>query len=119
MKILSPYQTFEDERGCLLGLLNHSEWQEINFLETRAGNQRGNHYHKNTREFFFIIEGRGEIEIISESQGKEVHEFKSLDMFIIEPMEIHTFYCHENTKWINALTLKFDADNPDIHLPER
>jgi mannose-6-phosphate isomerase-like protein (cupin superfamily) len=115
MKILSPYQTFEDERGILLGLLNEGNWEEFNYLETKSGLSRGNHYHKLTREFFFIIEGEGEIHIQDEFGLVTEHPFKSKDLFVIEPGENHTFYCKSDTKWINALSKKFDNQAPDIH----
>ena len=49
MNKLKPYQVFEDDRGKLIGIMNDAQWEEFNYLETKAGNVRGNHYHEHTR----------------------------------------------------------------------
>jgi len=111
---LKPYQVFEDDRGKLIGIMNDAQWEEFNYLETKAGNVRGNHYHEHTRELFFIIEGRGKLEI-SIKNGKTVsYDFKEGEIILIEPGETHTIHCLVDTKWINALSTRFDTDNPDI-----
>ena len=93
MKKLEPYMMREDTRGRLVGLINEGSWEEFNYLETKAGNIRGNHYHKGTREGFFIIDGELDV-LISSSTGSETKmRVSSGDVFIIEPGEVHTFYC--------------------------
>lgn len=115
MKKLSYYTQKEDVRGKLLGLLNEGLWEEINYLETRAGETRGNHYHANTVEVFFIISGDIDIEVI-QADGK-IHRDHLVagDVLRIEPGETHTFHCSTDTSWINVLSKRFDPQTPDLH----
>jgi mannose-6-phosphate isomerase-like protein (cupin superfamily) len=115
MKKIIPYQIREDARGKLIGLMNEGTWEEFNYLETKAGHMRGNHYHKHTRELFFIIEGEVDIEIIQPNGIIVNDNVTSGDIILIEPYENHTFYCVTETKWINALTKRFEQGSPDIH----
>ena len=55
-KTLTPDFSFNDERGFLFQLCRDG-WKQINVSKTIAGTFRGGHYHKNTKEAFFIIDG--------------------------------------------------------------
>ena len=55
MIVLEPYKKFDDARGRFFGIVNTAHWEEINYIETAAGQIRGGHYHKEKRELFFII----------------------------------------------------------------
>lgn len=98
IKIIKPDFIFEDERGTLVQLV-HEGYKQINVVTSKAGFERGNHYHKLNREGFYVIEGSFTLEVraggISES-----HEFKKGDMFIIEPNVIHRFVYHEDSTLI-------------------
>jgi len=115
MKRIKPYQQREDVRGKLIGLMNEGTWEEFNYLETKAGEIRGNHYHKNTKELFFIIEGEIDIEITQQNGAVSIEHITTGDVVLIEPYENHTFYCLTKTKWVNALSKRFELGNPDIH----
>jgi len=115
MKKVDPYQIREDARGKLIGLMNEGTWEEFNYLETKAGCIRGNHYHKHTRELFFIIEGEIDVEIIKQDGLIEKKHLVAGDILLIEPKENHTFHCVTATRWINVLSKRFEKNNPDIH----
>lgn len=118
MKQLEAYKRFEDNRGSFLGIVNSGQWEEINFVETSANQVRGGHYHKETRELFFIIEGDIEI-TISEINGVGDKSFTVGPgaIFVIEPFEIHSFICKTPCKWINVLSKRIDDQFHDIHIP--
>ena len=67
MRIIKPYLENSDNRGLFFGIINYGNWEEINYIETNSGNIRGDHYHKNTIEMFFIIEGEIELTILKKS----------------------------------------------------
>ena len=54
MERRAPYVAHSDARGRFRGLTRET-WAEANFIETGAGQVRGNHYHAETRELFFIV----------------------------------------------------------------
>ena len=115
MQKVSPYISRLDERGGFLGITRES-WAEVNFIETRANQVRGNHYHKETRELFFIVSG--EIEVVIDDLKSDKHfdlSFRKGDVFIIEPYELHTFRTRTDAQWINMLSKPMDPQNPDFH----
>ncbi len=95
IKIIEPDFVFEDERGTLTQLV-HKGYNQINVVTSKAGVERGNHYHALNREGFFVVEGSFFLEASLDGK-KESHEFKKGDMFIIEPYVMHRFVYHENT----------------------
>jgi mannose-6-phosphate isomerase-like protein (cupin superfamily) len=115
MQKLSPYVKKIDQRGGFLGITQES-WAEVNFIETRANEVRGNHYHKETRELFFIISGEIDIVVDDLNSGKHF-EFSVTkgDVFVIEPFELHTFKTKTDAQWINMLSKSVDPQNPDFH----
>ncbi|HDL52936.1 MAG TPA: cupin domain-containing protein [Proteobacteria bacterium] len=119
MQKLLPYATFKDERGRFLGI-TQDPWGEVNFIETRSGHTRGNHYHKETRELFFIISGEIEVSIEDVRTGnREEFVGRKGDMFVVDIYEKHTFFTKSDSRWINMLSQPIDADNPDFHTSEQ
>lgn len=115
MQKIDPYANRLDERGGFLGITKEG-WAEINFIETAAEQVRGNHYHKETRELFFIISGEIEITIDNVLSGEHAQMRVSKgDIFVIEPYEAHTFHTKTKTQWINMLSKPIDEENPDFH----
>lgn len=120
MRIFEPYKKIEDRRGSFLGIVNSGNWEEVNFVETMAGQVRGGHFHKEIRELFFIIEGEIDITIAGLTGG-ESHNYTvgPGSIFVIEPFEVHTFTCRTTCKWINVLSKRIDDQFHDIHLPQK
>lgn len=118
MERRAPYQAHSDARGSFRGLTREA-WSEVNFIETRAGQVRGNHYHAETRELFFIVRGEIRVEVEHLETGERT-EFTAGagDIFVIEPMEFHVFRTLTDAQWINMLSRPMDPDRPDLHRRE-
>ena len=115
----APYMKRLDDRGGFWGITQDG-WAEVNFIETAAHQVRGNHYHKETRELFFIISG--EIDIVIDDLVSGKHSEMSVskgDVFIIEPYEVHTFHTKTAAQWINMLSQPVDPESPDFHHAEK
>lgn len=95
IRIIEPDFIFEDERGTLTQLVREG-YSQINVVTSKAGVERGNHYHALNREGFFVVEGAFLLEASLDGR-KESHEFRKGDMFIIEPYVMHRFVYHEDT----------------------
>lgn len=93
--IIKPDFVFEDERGSLVQLV-HEGYKQINVVSSKAGFERGNHFHRFNREGFYVVEGSFTLEAKLEGES-QVHEFRKGDMFIIEPDVIHRFIYHEDS----------------------
>tara|TARA_Y100000996_G_scaffold385128_1_gene342260 strand:+ start:741 stop:1115 length:375 start_codon:yes stop_codon:yes gene_type:complete len=119
IEFIDPYFNYKDERGSISGVINKNLWEEINFITSEKGAKRGGHYHKLTKELFFILQG--EIEVITQKINsdnklgeKTINIVQKDDIFLIEPYVVHFFNIIEDSKWINVLTKKIDKDNPDM-----
>ncbi len=95
IEIVKPDFVFEDERGALVQLV-HDGWKQINVAVSKAGFERGNHFHRLNCEGFYVIEGRFTVEA-KLGVKKEIYDFSKGDMFIIEPNVIHRFIYHEDS----------------------
>ncbi len=94
-EFLTPDFSFKDTRGFLYQLC-HDGWKQVNVSKTVAGTFRGGHYHKETKEAFFIIDG--EISAVLKRNNKtENHIFKTNDFFIINPYVLHSFTFNKDT----------------------
>jgi len=120
IEFIDSYFNYKDERGSISGVINRSVWEEVNFITSEKGAERGGHYHKHTKELFFIMEG--EIEVITQiinsdnKLGKKtINIVKKDDIFIIHPFTLHYFNVIKDAKWINMLSNRIDMQNPDMH----
>ncbi|OGC22584.1 hypothetical protein A3J90_06490 [candidate division WOR-1 bacterium RIFOXYC2_FULL_37_10] len=116
MKIFEAYKKNASIRGLFLGIVNFGNWQEVNYIETQAGQIRGGHYHKEAMELFYIIEGNISIKVV-DLKGELIKEFLANkgSIFLVEPYEVHTFTCNSDCKWINVMSKKMDNDSCDIY----
>jgi mannose-6-phosphate isomerase-like protein (cupin superfamily) len=118
VKLYKPYRQLADARGLFQGIINSGSWEEVNYIETRGGETRGGHYHRETTELFFIIDGEIEIDISDVAgSSKERHIVKKGDIFIVEPLEVHTFRCLTDSRWINVLSKRMNEIEQDFHRP--
>ena len=95
IKILEPDFKFGDERGSLTQLVREG-YRQVNVITSKAGADRGGHYHKLNREAFYIISGGLDLTVRLEGK-EEKHHFGPGDMFLIEPMAAHDFHFTEDT----------------------
>lgn len=91
VEFIKPDFEFEDARGSLKQLV-HEGWKQVNYITSVAGALRGNHYHKENVEAFFVISGRFKLvaETLDKSK-KEEYEMKAGDFFVVKPNVNHSF----------------------------
>ena len=54
IEFIKPDFEFADDRGALTQLV-HGGWKQVNYITSVAGAFRGNHYHLQNKEAFFIM----------------------------------------------------------------
>jgi len=115
VEFLEKYTIHEDARGSFLGIINRYTWGEINFIETKAGVRRGNHYHRYTKELFYILSGEIQVDV-QNIFDKQEHHFRAKPnmVFVIDPYEVHTFTTLEDSTWLNMLSHRMDDKIPDF-----
>ncbi len=107
---LEPDFTFADDRGTLTQLV-HDGYRQVNAVFTKKGAVRGNyHYHRQTDEVFFVLNGRV---VITAVQGceKESAEFGTGDMFRIPANVRHSCRYTEDTNLVVLYTAPVDLPN--------
>lgn len=117
---LHDYFSHSDGRGAIRGLINTHDWGEINFITSDADQVRGDHYHRSSVEFFFIVSG--EILVRSWSLDAELKKgqesstvVKAGDAFLVTPMTLHVFETLQPSTWINAMSPRMSDTGKDIH----
>lgn len=95
IEFLKPDFSHCDERGFLYQLCRNG-WKQVNVSKTAAGTFRGGHYHKETKEAFFIVEGEVEL-TLEKDQKVETYTFKDGDFFVLLPYALHSFNFKKDT----------------------
>ena len=82
---------FKDERGSLTQLV-HTGWNQVNYITSVAGSFRGDHYHLQNKEAFFVISGGFKLSLRHNKTGETAeYDIKPGDFFIIYPDVTHSF----------------------------
>ena len=101
IKFIEPDFELKDDRGGLIQLV-HSGWRQVNYITSGGNAIRGNHYHKNNSEAFYIISGRIKLTLQSlDEKTNEIYNIKDSDFFIIEKNINHIFEFLEPTTLIS------------------
>lgn len=58
MNITKPKINFEDERGCIKDIMVHTDVDAITYITFSSGAIRGNHFHKKTIQYDYILSGK-------------------------------------------------------------
>ena len=84
---LTPDFVFRDEKGLLTQLV-HFGFTQVNVLKSKKGTQRGDHYHKVSREAFYVANGSVELTIRRDGQ-EQTKLFIEGDFFLIPVNTYH------------------------------
>jgi dTDP-4-dehydrorhamnose 3,5-epimerase-like enzyme len=91
----TPEFKFEDSRGNFKQLFSCG-WKQVNIIISEANSTRGGHYHKNNKEFFYVIEGAFELKLQLKGISYTFLIEKD-DFFEIDINTMHDFYFLEKT----------------------
>lgn len=123
--IVRKLESKRDERGWLLKLLMrhhigaaNREFGEIYLTAAHSGQVKGNHYHRQAREWFCLIQGRARL-VTQDLETGELTEFAmSADdpsMIEVPPLTAHAVQCvgDDLAVLFAYADQPYDADNPD------
>lgn len=120
MKHIKPNMQFKDNRGSIETIYTGKSWREVNRFVSEKNAIRGKHYHKETEELIFIINGKIEFEIKNLNTKKtDKIVLSNNEGILIEPYELHTAKILKKTEWISLLTKEYNKDNPDLFTMEK
>jgi quercetin dioxygenase-like cupin family protein len=106
MELLKPEFTHTDSRRCLIQLLT-SDIKQINAYQAKKGAVLGDHFHKDTTEYFLLCEGE-----ISYNDSVSI---PSGTLFVVKPGENHKITCLTDITLLTFLDIPFDKNKPDLH----
>lgn len=89
MEKVKPKISFQDKRGCIIDLIAKEKINAVTLITFRKGTVRGNHYHKKTIQWNYILSGR--IKFLSQMPHKGIVEMmaKKGDFIVTSPRERH------------------------------
>jgi quercetin dioxygenase-like cupin family protein len=97
MNILRPKAAFRDARGAIVDILDGIPVECVTILSSKCGAVRGNHYHKKTTQYAYVLEGK--LKIYAQSPGQQIQTrlIRRGDLVITPPGERHTLVAVENS----------------------
>ena len=106
MTILPPEFEHKDARRTLTQLMS-GEFKQLNVYHANQGAKLGNHFHKDTTEWFYVVQGTLEYNgLMTLSDGT---------LFKVTPPESHTLECLTPCTIITAVNRPYSQENPDIY----
>jgi dTDP-4-dehydrorhamnose 3,5-epimerase-like enzyme len=89
---------FQDSRGTITDIFVRDPKEHCTIIMTRKGSVRGNHFHKLSRQYDFIVSGR--FEVFSQRAGEPAVESMIVgpsDLLTWEPNDAHEFVALEDS----------------------
>ena len=109
-------KSLENDRGYLVEFISGKyNIKQVNILFSFANTVRGNHYHKVTEEFFYVIEGEAKVVLRNIKTG-QVTKFiiSSKESFTVTPYHYHTLEFIRDTQILSFYSKEFDINDTDI-----
>ncbi len=100
MKVIKKKSVFSDNRGEIIDLLVKEIIEYVTLIRSVKGAVRGNHYHKETFQFIYVLSGK--MKVLTQEAGSEVVSVvvKKGDLVENSPMEIHTMIALEDSEFM-------------------
>ncbi|OGY97951.1 MAG: hypothetical protein A2855_01635 [Candidatus Liptonbacteria bacterium RIFCSPHIGHO2_01_FULL_57_28] len=82
---------FEDARGYIRDIIVAKEVDSVSLITCAPGSVRGNHFHKQTVQYTYILSGRMTYATQKPGQSVETKEVVEGDLTANPPLESHAF----------------------------
>ena len=110
-QLLKPDFYVSNEKGQLAQLC-HEGWKQVNVLISPAGSCRGNHYHKDNLECFYVVSGQIKVVFTTiDGSESEEHVFDKGDMFCILPNIVHSLASVSDTVLVALYDKGVESDS--------
>ena len=100
MKKIKRKISFSDKRGFIIDLLVKKNINAITLITQKKGKIRGNHFHKNTIQWNYLV--KGELELFTKkNKGKIIKTImKKGDLVVASKNESHAFKALKNSEFL-------------------
>jgi quercetin dioxygenase-like cupin family protein len=121
MKVVHPPCNCRDERGEITDILTKEHIEYVTLITSARGTTRGNHYHKQTVQMVYILDGR--MKLLTQMPGTPVVTtiLEKGDLAVTEPLERHAMIALEDAKFMvftRGLRGGEDYEKDTFRLPE-
>ena len=80
MKVLQIKTTYQDKRGSITDIVEQIDFNGATMIESKKGSIRGNHYHKKTIQYIYLLSGK------LKAKSKKVDE--SMVEVVVQPGDL-------------------------------
>jgi quercetin dioxygenase-like cupin family protein len=100
MRVLHREKVFEDERGEITDILEKEFIDSITLISSKKGAVRGNHYHKESIQYMYVL--KGSLKLFTQSPGWAVETavLKAGDLVYTPAMERHALVALEDAEFL-------------------
>lgn len=100
MEVTRPQYSHKDDRGEITDILVKEKIEYVTLITSAKGATRGNHYHKETVQWVYILEGK--MKLISQMPGAPVVAtiLEKGDLAVTAPMDRHAMIALEDSAFI-------------------
>ena len=83
--------SFKDHRGIIIDMIEKEKINAVTLIISEKKSVRGNHYHKKTWQWNYILNGKVKLVHQKINQKKKITFLKKGDFILLGPMEKHAF----------------------------
>ncbi len=115
-EIVKPVFERSDDRGIFREILNVGSWESLVSGAMNPGSVMGNHYHKETVVFFYLLNGSAEINTIHIESGiKDKFKLNAQQGVLLKPYESHAVMFTQSSEFLMLKSIKYDPADPDTY----
>jgi quercetin dioxygenase-like cupin family protein len=105
MKLSHLTPDHSDARGTITDIVslvdeNGSGWHHVALLACNAGSIRGNHYHRDSTVWIYILYGKFEVTVRRGGDRLFTGPVSRGDLLTIEPLECHALYAFDDSMFL-------------------
>jgi quercetin dioxygenase-like cupin family protein len=114
--IVTPSFERTDQRGSFQEVLNDGHWEALIRGSMKPEAVMGNHYHKHTLIFFYVVTGTVNIKTVHvESGERSSFSLHAGQGVILRTNESHSIRFPEETEFIMLKSQRYNPEAPDTY----
>jgi quercetin dioxygenase-like cupin family protein len=98
--VTKPAPAHQDDRGVITDILTAEPIEHVTLITSSQGAVRGNHFHKETTQWVYVLEGR--LELLTQMPGQPVvaRTLERGDLAVNPPNERHAMIAIEDSSFM-------------------
>jgi dTDP-4-dehydrorhamnose 3,5-epimerase-like enzyme len=100
MKKIKTKINFKDNRGIIMDLLEKKNINAITFITQKKGKVRGNHYHKKTIQWNYMLKGKILIVAVKNKKKSKITLSKQGELVETSKKEFHAIKAIKNSEYL-------------------